>query len=182
MRTSVLRGLVWVVWLSVGVAYAGNVSFTGAFTADDQVETFQFTALTATFTAQTWSYAGGTNAAATLIPAGGFDPVLSLFSATGGLLPSSPLKAENNDGAGVATDLSSGLALDSLLSFGSLTPGGTYVLVLSENDNLPNGPTYGNGFSQTGNGNFTATEFGCSASSPFCDWGVDQRDGHWAVD
>ena len=31
-------------------------------------------------TFQTWSFGGGTNAAGTVIPAGGFDPLISLFA------------------------------------------------------------------------------------------------------
>jgi MYXO-CTERM domain-containing protein len=63
-----------------------------------------------------------------------------------------------------------------------LNPGSTYALVLSESDNLANGPSYGDGFSQSGNGNFTPGEFGCGGTAPFCDAGVDQRNGTWAVD
>jgi hypothetical protein len=168
--------------LSAGTAAASNLSFTGTFTTDDQLEIFLFTAPTPSFTAVTWSYAGGTNAASEVIPAGGFDPVLSLFDATGGLVSSSPLIATNDDNPAAPIDPSTGFALDSLLSIGSLLPGDTYALVLSEYDNLPYGPTYGNGFTQSGNGNFTAGEFGCSGSAPFCDLGMDQRDGNWAVD
>src|SRR5271166_7001129 len=98
-------------------------SFTGTFTQDDQLELFQFTAPSASVTLRTWSYAGGTNAAGHLISPGGFDPVLSLFDATGGLMSSSPLTASNDDGAGVGTDLSTGNAFDSLLLLTTLTTG-----------------------------------------------------------
>jgi hypothetical protein len=131
-------------------------------------------------TLRTWSYAGGTNANGQIIPAGGFDPVLSLFDATGGLLASSPLVATNDDGTGVATDPSTGNAFDSLLNLTTLT-GTTYVLVLSQFDNLANGPDFGGGFSHQGNGNFTPGEFGCAGVS-FCDVSGAQRNGNWAVD
>lgn len=182
MRLSVFRLFVLAVCLSAGAASAGNISFTGTFTGDDQLEVFLFTASGTSFTAETWSYAGGTNAAGDVIPAGGFDPVLSLFDASGGLTGISPLIATNDDGSGVATDHHTGYAFDSLLSLNTLIPGDTYALVLSEFDNLANGPTYGDGFSQSGNGNFTPGEFGCGGTDPFCDSGLDQRNGTWAVD
>ena len=169
--------------MSIGVATAGNFSFTGIFTQDDQLELFQFTAPSASLVVRTWGYAGGTNANGQLIAAGGFDPILSVFDATGGLLSSSPLVDTNNDGAGVDTDPTTGNAFDSLLALNALSPGGTYVLVLSQNDNAPNNSTYGDGFSQSGMGNFTPGEFGCGGTAPFCESPfVPQRDGNWAVD
>ncbi len=182
MRLRVFRLAVASGCLLATAASAANISFTGVFSGDDQLEVFLFTAPTAGFTARTWSYAGGTNAANQPISAGGFDPVLSLFNATGGLVAGSLLVAANDDGAGVATDPSTGNAFDSLLAISTLSPGNTYPLVLSESDNLAFGPTYGDGFSQTGNGNFTPGEFGCGGTAPFCDAGVDQRNGTWAVD
>ena len=105
-----------------------------------------------------------------------------MFDATGGLLSSSLLIDNNNDGAGVATD-GTGNAFDSLLLLTALNPGGTYVLILSQNDNFANGSTYGDGFGRSGQGNFTAgcirLRGNCSVlRGPF----VPQRDGHWAVD
>jgi hypothetical protein len=166
--------------LSIGVATAGNLSFTGVFSQDDQLQVFLFTAPSAGAIVRTWSYAGGTNANGQTFLPGGFDPVLSVFDAAGGLLGSSLLIDSNNDGAGVATDPVTGNAFDSLLV---LAAAGTYALVLSENDNLPNLSTYGDGFSQTGQGNFTATENGCGGTAPFCESPfLPHRTGQWAVD
>lgn len=173
-------GFILVLLLSAGVASASNISFTGTFSQDDQLEIFQFTAPSNNVTLRTWSYAGGINANGQIILAGGFDPVLSLFDATGGLLSSSPLVATNDDGAGVAIDPSTGNAFDSLLNLTTLA-GSTYILVLSQYDNLPNGPDFGGGFSQQGAGNFTPGEFGCGGVS-FCDPSPAQRTGNWAVD
>ncbi len=176
------RSLRFVLALSLwaGAASAGSFSFTGTFTQDDQLEIFQFTAPSNNVTLLTWGYAGGTNANSQLIPAGGFDPVLSLFDASGGLISSSPLVATNNDGASVAIDPSTGNGFDSFLNLTTLA-GSTYVLVLSQSDNLANGPDYGGGFSQQGAGNFTPGEFGCGGVS-FCDATPAQRNGNWAVD
>jgi len=178
MRSSALSLVVLACCLSVGVASASSISFTGTFITDDQLEVFQFTALTPSFTAQTLSYAGGTNANGTVIPAGGFDPFLSLFDATGGLVTT------NDDNPAATVDPSTTFAFDSLLTVGTLTPGDTYRLVLSENDNVPVDSSYADGFTQTGNPTFTATEFGCPGGGPgpFCDEGMNQRNGKWAVD
>ncbi|HTR39091.1 MAG TPA: DVUA0089 family protein [Bryobacteraceae bacterium] len=167
--------------LSVQVASADSFSFTGTFTQDDQLEVFLFTAPSASVVVQTLGYAGGTNAAGDAISAGGFDPVLSVFDATGGLVSSSLLIATVDDGAGVATDPSTGSAFDSLIDLSGLDAGGTYALVLSEYDNIPNGPDYAGGFTQTGNGDFTASEFPCGGIA-FCDANLAQRTGDWAVD
>jgi PEP-CTERM motif-containing protein len=182
MRLSRLGIVTLAFCMSIGVATAGTFSFTGIFTQDDQLELFQFTAPSASLVVRTWGYAGGTNANGQLILPGGFDPILSVFDATGGLLSTSPLVASNNDGAGVDTDPTTGNAFDSLLALSALSPGGTYLLVLSQNDNAPNNSTYGDGFSQTGAGNFTAGEFGCGGTAPFCDATPAQRTGSWAVD
>ena len=123
-------------------------------------------------TLRTWGYAGtglGTNAAGATILAGGFDPVLTVYDAgTVGLGPLSPYVDSNNDGAGVAIDLATGNAYDSLLTLAGLDPTHTYALVLSENDNLSPGypSTYGDGFSQTGQGNFTPVDFKSAAAKP----------------
>jgi hypothetical protein len=182
MRSVLLSLCVLAVGLSSGLASAGTISFTGTFSADDQLEIFLITAPSASFVAQTWSYAGGTNGAEEVIPAGGFDPVLSLFDATGGLTASSPLVAENDDNPAAAVDSTTGNAFDALLSISTLKPGDAYALILSESDNLPYGPTYGAGFSQSGQGNFTVAEFGCNGTAPFCDASSAQRTGRWAVD
>jgi hypothetical protein len=174
-------GFVLAVLLAAVPASAASISFTGTFTQDDQLELFQFTAPSNNVTLRTWSYAGGTNAAGQLIAAGGFDPVLSLFDATGGLVFSSPLIATNNDGSGVDIDPATGAGFDSLLNLTTLASGNTYVLVLSQSDNLANGPDFGGGFSQVGNGNFTPGQFGCAGTS-FCDANGAQRNGNWAVD
>jgi hypothetical protein len=182
MRLSRFGFLVLAFCFSIGVAAAGNFSYTGAFSQDDQLETFLFTAPSASTVVRTWSYAGGMNAAGQMILPGGFDPILSVFDATGGLVASSLLVASNNDGAGVDTDPATGNAFDSLLVLNALNPGGIYVLILSQNDNSANGPTYGDGFGRTGQGNFTAGAFGCPGTDPFCDASPAQRNGQWAVD
>ena len=183
MRLSRLGIVTLAFCLSIGVASAGNLSFTGMFTQDDQLELFQFTATSASVVMQTWGYAGGTNANGQVILPGGFDPWLSRSSMPPvARCPAAVLIGSNSDGAGVAADPTTGSPYDSLLAMNTLIPGGTYVLVLSQNDNTPNGTTYGDGFGQSGVGNFTAGEFGCAGTDPFCDNNGAQRNGSWAVD
>ncbi len=182
MRLSRFGFLVLACCLSMGVAAAGNFSYTGAFSQDDQLQVFLFTAPSGSALVRTWSYAGGLNDAGQVILPGGFDPILTVFDATGGLVASSSLVDTNNDGAGVDTDPATGSAADSLLVLTLLTPGNTYALILSQYDNSASGLTYGDGFSKSGQGNFTAAEFGCSGTEPFCDSSLAQRNGQWAVD
>jgi hypothetical protein len=68
---------------AVGLS-AESLSYTGTLNTPQDVfaTTFTLTA-TDTVTFQTWGFGGGTNAAGTAIPAGGFDPLITLFSGTG---------------------------------------------------------------------------------------------------
>jgi hypothetical protein len=161
---------------------AADFSFAGMFTADNNVQPFEFTVgSTSTITLRSWSYAGGTNAAGDLIARGGFDPILALFSGTG----SAAVFVNQNDDGGcglVAADSGTGECWD---TFFSATVGpGTYTATVMQYDNFANGPTLGAGFLHDGNGNFTAS-FGCSQGF-FCDVSdvdpFNNRDSHWAFD
>jgi hypothetical protein len=143
-------------------ALAGNFSFRGNLVGDNDVQLFSFAlASTSDVTLRTWSYAGGTNAAGDLIPAGGFDPIVSLFFGTGN---PALLIGANDDGTGVPVDPGTGLAYDSLLESFSL-PAGMYTVALSQFDNFANGPTLGDGF------------LGYSGTP-----GFDGRTSAWALD
>ncbi|MBV8913998.1 MAG: DVUA0089 family protein [Acetobacteraceae bacterium] len=132
-------------------AKATDFSFTGTFTADDNVQLFNFEVPVASLvTLKTLSYAGGTNAAGTLIPRGGFDPILALFDSAGVEI------GQNDDGAQgtVPTDPVTGVAYDTFLQ-SDLAPG-TYTVSVMEYDNFANGPNLSDGFRRTGQGDFTA--------------------------
>ena len=132
-------------------ALAANVSFTGHLAAANDVQLFNFTLnATSNVTLRTWSYAGGVNAAGSAIGAGGFDPIVSLFFGSGS---TALLIGASDDGFGVATDSSTGSALDSLLdSFG--LGAGTYTVALTQSANFANGPTLADGFLGAGNPGF----------------------------
>jgi hypothetical protein len=157
-------------------------SFTGVFPGDDFVSLFEITVgPDSSLVAQTFGYAGGTNGNGTVIPAGGFDPVLSLFDPTGALIQI------NDDGgcAKVGKDPVTGSCFDSFLSQTNLTTPGIYTLALTEapnqaQDSLGQPDTF---IYPAGTGNFTCAMYGPgSPTSPFCDINGDQRNGNWALD
>jgi len=159
-----------------GVTWASSFSFQGTFSTDDQLAEIPFIlAGPATVNTVTYSYAGGTDQASQTIPEGGFDPWLSIFDSSGNLLFS------NDDGTcgQVPADSVTGSCFDSYIS--ESLGAGTYLLVLSESDNQPAGTSLGDGFTRTGQGDFTGPEFGCSDGS-FCDANFANRSPNWEVD
>lgn len=159
-------------------AGATNYSFTGNFTHDNDVQLFGFTVgATSHVILETWSYAGGVNAAGQTIARGGFDPILAVFDSSGTLIN------QNDDGGypARAFDLS-GCAWDTYLDLGTLAAGNYQVAVMQYN-NFSNG-SLAAGFARDGQGDFTAAYTG-HTSGLF--WDVsnsnyDHRDGHWAFD
>jgi hypothetical protein len=74
--------------LSLGFAcapaaiYAANITQTGLFTRDDQVQLFTVTIATpGDIDVRSYGYAGGITSTGTITPGGGFDTVLTLFGA-----------------------------------------------------------------------------------------------------
>lgn len=130
---------------------AADISFTGHLASDNDVQLFSFTlAASSDVTLRTWSYAGGMNAAGSLVSAGGFDPIVSLFFGSGA---TALLIGANDDGFGVAADPDTGLAFDSSLESAAL-PAGNYTVALTQVANFANGPTLGDGFLGAGNSGF----------------------------
>jgi len=155
---------------------AGTLFFQGAFGGDDELASFSFQlSMPGTVTIQTFSYAGGTDGLGHVILAGGFDPVITLFDSLGNFLNT------NNDGpcGVVGKDPVTQNCFDSYLSLN--LGAGDYQLYLSESDNLAVGPTLADGFTQSGNGNFSCPEF-MGTAGPFCDASPSQRNGEWALD
>src|SRR5262249_45969347 len=141
----------------------------GTFSQDEDVVLIPFTnANLSLVTIQTTSFA-----------LGGFEPVLTVYDslgnflfqdATGGVAPGSCGGRGSCSGCGGC--------LDALIS--QTFAAGDYTIALTEWDNIPNGPTLGDGFPQTGNGNFTSTEFGCGPGSFFL-FDCSQRSADWAL-
>lgn len=155
-------------------AMAGSFSFTGSLMRDDSVELFSFTlASNSTVILQTCSYAGGPNQSGTVVPRGGFDPILSIFNSVGELIH------ENDDGyANVPADSATGRHWDSYIR--TTLAAGTYTVALTQYENFPNGPNLGNGFSKVGQPQFTSA-FGC-LNGGFCDRTGNNRTANWEFD
>jgi hypothetical protein len=139
-----------------GLAKAtSNFNFSGTFSQDDNQAAFEITLLSPqVITIFTTSYASG-----------GFAPVLSLFGPPASGDPN--LFAYNDGGSPCgtrATNPTTGVCLDALLGYDSVLStnplgtlaAGTYLLVLTEQLNTPNGPDLNSGFAFDGAGNFTA--------------------------
>ena len=157
--------------------YAASVfSFTGNLGSGDASAVFSFTmAQDSPVTIRTFGYAGGTNGAGTLIPAGGFDPFVALYDSTGVAI------AFNDDGgcANVGTDPVTLSCADSLI-VNNLLPG-TYQVSLTQTGNILNTSSLGDGFTQTGNPTYACDPF--VVVGEFCDTSNGAlRTSAWALD
>lgn len=170
-----LKGLALAAGLALagGTAQAASFSFTGSFTGDADVALISFTlGTTSTVTLRSYSYAGGTMADGTVIAAGGFDPILSLWTSRGYMID------EADDGPRpVPEDPVSWGPYDVHLSV--TLQAGTYVAALSQYENRALGFNISEGFSES-SPTFTA-EFGCS-NGQFCDYDGYNRTSAWAFD
>jgi hypothetical protein len=176
-----LAALVFLAVFPHAMSAAIDVSLQGTFMEDDSLAMFSIRVETpSTVAIKTLSYAGATNANGNVVARGGFDPVLSLFA--GYLDPSGEQIAGNDDGGcgQVGSDSMTGNCWDAAIVNFDLLPG-IYTLVLSQTGNYAAGPTFGAGFTRTGNGNYTGIEF-VGINEPFWDVSGSKRDAHWALD
>ncbi len=121
-------------------AHAANFSYTGTLNNPNDYQSFFFTANGAsTVNLRSYSYAGGTNAAGTVIPAGGFDPILSLFDSTDTLI-----RTVDDGPLTVPADPVTGRQYDT--SFSQALTAGSYRVVVSQFSNFATGPNFSNGF------------------------------------
>ncbi len=149
---------------------ASTLTFSGNFSADDDVVLIPFTISTgASVLIQTTSYAASI----------GFEPVLTLYDAAGNLFLQDATGGTIPSGCDVrAIDAVSGFCLDAVIQ--NFLNAGNYTLALTEYDNIPGGPTLAEGFPQTGNGNFTGPEFTGNPGS-FILFDGEQRTSAWAL-
>jgi hypothetical protein len=131
--------------LSASAAQAADFSFVGILPEPNTVLFFDFTVGSASaVTLRTYSYAGGTNAAGTIIARGGFDPILSLYNVATG-----QRAGQNDDGTcgQVALDPTTGSCYDTYLQ--STLAAGTYRVAVTAFSNF--GPaTLGGAFENDG--------------------------------
>jgi hypothetical protein len=146
-------------------------NFSGTFTTDDFVQGFHYTV----------QNTGQVEVFTTSFATGGFAPILSLFDDAGNLQFYN-VGSQTNDCANNGTDPATGACWDARLSWNSLA-GTQYLIALTEDDNLPKGPTLLDGFFEQGNGNFTAAPpFNIPVpGGSFLLTGPVQRTGDWAV-
>ncbi len=122
---------------------AATVSLTGSLDPNDpnDVLLYQFEVpVVSDLLFQSYGFGGGTNAAGTVIPSGGFDPYLSIFAGTG---PSATFLASNDDGTCPPghPDPSCSDPTLSLLA----QPAGWYTLALTVFDNFSFAENFGSG-------------------------------------
>lgn len=154
-------------------ALAANVSASGDLLQDDQIRKFKLVLDgPGSLTVTSIGYGGGTNSKGNAVPAGGFDTLLFLYSSAGVLL------YQSDDGLNAVVDPSTGLAADAGFTT-ALLAAGMYTVAMTQYDNFPNSFELSDGFSQSGQGNFTSA-FGCS-NGMFCDYEGNNRTSAWAL-
>ena len=151
-----------------------NFSFAGTFNQDDNVQLFNFTSDgSSTAYIVSYAYGGGTQADGTVHSQGGFDTILTLFDSTGALVTSNDdgssqcfIDAAGIAGSGGSADTNTGVVYDTC--FSAVLAAGTYTVAVSQFDSFAAGANLSDGFTQDGNGNFTASNTECTQGS-FCD-------------
>jgi hypothetical protein len=192
--------------LCAGVGSATSLSYTGTFTADDQVQYFNVAvASSSSVTFQTWSF-GGTwettdplyagqptaNAAGDSIPAGGFFPFLTLFDSTGHIWDSSNQNIDAPDCGPCRPDPVTHYSYDAYRTTLPL-PAGNYTLALTVYDNTPITMNWYDGLHRAGQtapfepaATFTEefrTDKSGDEHAPFLLFSSgEKRTGDWAVD
>jgi len=156
--------------LAATAASAANYSFSGNFEYDNDVQLFTFTVgAPSSVSLRSWSYAGGTNAAGTVIARGGFDPILGLFDSTGALV-----EEQDDAGCGVVdADSVTNQCYDTFYT--ANLAAGTYTASIQQYDNFAAGDNLADGF------DFDGVAFQ-TFSDGFVDATGNQRDSHWAFD
>ncbi len=176
------------------LAHATTTSLTGTLAnSTDVFETTLTLLAPASVTLQTYGFGGGTNAAGTLIPAGGTDPFLAIFAGTG---PSATILTDalanpfgtsldlTNYGSFAGCPPAGTVLIGGAATCGDITmqlpslPAGSYTLVLSDGQDIANAVfdngTLGEGFTDLTGGAF------CNLVVN----GVDcpNTSGNWALD
>ena len=169
-----------------GSAFADAVSYTGTLNSpEDTWETAATLSSAGTLTLQTWGFGGGTNAAGTVIPSGGFDPFVGVFDSSSNLIQGT---------SDALTNYTSfiGCPPVGLVTIGSV-PGncgditmvlrlaaGTYTVLLSDAEYIPNAifdsPSYGNlseGFTDLTGGAFQTCADLNDCNNDTANWAMD---------
>jgi hypothetical protein len=167
------NGLVALIALAFGgtVAHADIMSYAGTLSSpEDTVEYVLNLASAGTVTLQTYGFGGGTNAASTLIPAGGFDPLVGMFAGQGAAatLIDGTSDSYSNYGSFMGcppagmVDIGGLVCGDVTMSFSLVA--GTYTVLLADAGYVPYAfsdpnSTLGDGFSDLTGGTFQTCNF-----------------------
>jgi hypothetical protein len=135
----------WIaLWALCGIpCLAATISLTGSLDPNNANDIFIFSFVLSApsdLTIQSFGYGGGTNAAGTLIPSGGFDTYLSLFVGN----DSTAIFFASNDDGSCPPGNPTPACHDSTLSFPSLAAG-DYMLALTVFDNFSFAENFGGG-------------------------------------
>jgi hypothetical protein len=177
---------------AAGLASATPISLIGTLSSPEDTYTTTVTlANPGTVTLQTWSFGGGTNAANTLIPAGGFDPLIAIFAGTGAgatLETSGPITYGTSDALSNYASFT-GCPPAGTVTIGSFTGNcgditmslalgaGTYTVLLSDAGYIPNAVfdngTLGEGFTDLTGGAFQTCVNADNCITGTANWAFD---------
>ncbi|MDM4767927.1 DVUA0089 family protein [Pelomonas sp. SE-A7] len=147
-----------------------NFSFEGNFENNNDVQLFNFAANGSSVVRLiSYSYGGGTQANGRAVAAGGFDPILAVFDATGVRIGQNDDAISNTTGACGASAVTphNGLPFDTC--FELQLAAGQYTVSVMQYDNFTAGANLSDGFRYDNNPNFLSTPF-------------DGRGHYWAFD
>ncbi len=162
-----------------GTSSAYTLSYTGWFAKDDERAEIGFMLSVPSFVSlYTLSFGGGINASGNNIANGGFAPIVSLFEADGSQALIGLAAAGGGTCIGHA-DALTGFCWD--VSLAAPLAAGSYLAVLTQDDNFPRGPFFSDGFLRDGQGDFTGPNF-VGAPGQFILATGAQRRSHWALD
>jgi len=168
-----------------------TISDTGSFSTPEDTFLVSVTlASTGNITLQTYGFGGGTNAAGTVIPAGGFDPFVGLFEGTGSTalfldgtadnLSNYPSEPSACPPAGLVTIGSvTGQCGDVRLTFTGLAAG-TYTVLLSDANYVPNAVYEVTGYLGDGFSDLTGGSLPFQTCYDLSDCNTDTA--NWALD
>jgi hypothetical protein len=172
--------------VAASAAFGGTISYMGALSSPENTwETDATLSSAGTLTIQTWGFGGGTNAAGTVIPSGGFDPFVGVFDSSGDLIQGT------SDGLTNYTSFT-GCPPAGLVTIGSIAgncgditmslplAAGTYTVLLSDAEYIPNAifdsPSYGNlseGFTDLTGGAFQTCADLNDCNNDTANWALD---------
>jgi len=170
----------------IGLGSAGTVSDTGTLSTPEDTFVTTITLVSGGgVTLQTYGFGGGTNAAGAVIPSGGFDAFVGLFEGTG------PTALFINGDSDILSNYTPGCPPAGLVTVGSL-PGqcgdvqlqftglaaGTYTVLLSDGEYIPNAVFETTGFLGDGFTDLTGGVFQTCEDASDCNTDT----GNWALD